>query len=197
MTLAILAGGQSRRMGQPKGELRLRNQPILQFILQSISWTGPTLLITTPGREHPPGCEFFDGEATDAVAQGPLGGILTALQNCSTPNLIVATVDMPGVGMTQLQWLANRLAEKSDLLGVMCRRAIEGRMQIEPFPFACRRDAINIIAARLNDGERSVRSLMDLPEFAADTAPKEWPAQVWTNLNTPDDYEAFVAELQV
>jgi molybdopterin-guanine dinucleotide biosynthesis protein A len=71
-TLAVLAGGEGRRMGGPKGVLALDGRPILERLLDRLDWPGPTLLVTAPGREHPPGWRRFTNEVTDPVAgEGP------------------------------------------------------------------------------------------------------------------------------
>jgi molybdopterin-guanine dinucleotide biosynthesis protein A len=193
ITLAVIAGGKGRRMGFAKGELRLGQRGILEYLIERFAWTGPTLLVTAPGREYPPGWEKFDREVSDEVrGGGPLQGILTALRNIRTAGVIVTTVDMPGVGREQLSWFTERLAARPECCGVMTRRIVEGEIQIEPFPLACRVDAAEIISQRLAGGYRSVHSLLDLPEFVAEPAPGDWPEEVWTNVNTPGDWEAFL-----
>src|SRR5688572_29494375 len=95
-TLAILAGGAGSRMGRAKSLLTVHGRPVLEYLHRQFAWPGPTLLVTTPGRERPPGHELFSREVTDPVADlGPLRGLLTALEQCTTPLLIVSTVDMP------------------------------------------------------------------------------------------------------
>src|SRR3954467_6767125 len=89
-TLVILAGGAGSRMGKPKGGLLIDDRPILEYLLDRFRWPGPTLLVTAPGREHPPGCQRFDLEAVDPVSDaGPLRGILTALENATTDQVVV------------------------------------------------------------------------------------------------------------
>src|SRR3954470_6533758 len=103
VTLAILAGGRGQRMGKPKGLLKIGNQPILTYLLKRFNWRGPTMLVTSPGRERPPGTEGFDLEVVDPVeGMGPVRGVMTALENSKTDFLIVASVDMPLVGREQL-----------------------------------------------------------------------------------------------
>jgi hypothetical protein len=70
VTLAIVAGGAGRAWGCPKAEIRIEGRPILEHLLDAIRWPGPTMLVTAPGREHPPANERFDREVVDAVAGG-------------------------------------------------------------------------------------------------------------------------------
>jgi molybdopterin-guanine dinucleotide biosynthesis protein A len=189
-TLAVLAGGQGRRMGGPKSHLRIGGRPILQFLLDRFDWPGPTLVVTAPGVEHPPAAGCFDAEAIDSVAgQGPLRGVLTALETARTPLLVAVTVDMPGVSLEQLNWLLDQLDSEPRRLGVMSRRA----QRVEPFPFACRDEARSILAQQLLIGRRSAHALLDLPGFVAEPVPSDWPAEIWANLNYPQDYQAFLA----
>ena len=190
VTLAILAGGEGSRMGQPKGDLRIDDEPILAYLLREIAWDGPSLLVTAPGREHPPGWERFDREAVDPVAaQGPLRGVLTALEHATTPAIVVTTVDMPGVRAAQLRSVVGELARRPDALGIMTRRGA----QVEPFPSAFRLDARGVVKAELEGNRRSVRRLCDRAEFTSVPAPREWNESVWTNLNRTSDLEAFLS----
>jgi molybdopterin-guanine dinucleotide biosynthesis protein A len=189
VTLAILAGGAGARMGMPKGELRVGEKPILEYLLERFAWTGPTLLVTAPGREHPPGWERFNAEAVDSVAdQGPLRGVLTALEHSPTEQVIVATVDMPEIGATQFRWLIERLAERPDAFGLMMRRG----EQIEPFPSIFRGSAATMIRQDLAAQKLSVQALSRQAAMQVLPAPSEWNESVWTNLNRAEDLDAFV-----
>jgi molybdenum cofactor guanylyltransferase len=195
VTLAVLAGGAGVRMGRPKAGLMIGDVPILRFLLDRLAWPGPTLLVTAPGRERPPGSERFDREVGDAIAgEGPLRGVLSALDHIETEAAIVVTVDMPGVTYEQLQWLEMQLTAESP--GVMLRRGAGGRELIEPFPLVVRAAAAPVIRERLALGERSVHRLADVAGFNVLPAPDTWPASTWVNLNEPADYEAFVASLK-
>ncbi|MDQ3440490.1 MAG: molybdenum cofactor guanylyltransferase [Planctomycetota bacterium] len=187
-TLAILAGGEGRRMGGPKGELRIEGKPILGYLLDRFRWDGPTLLVTAPGRERPAGCERFGREVTDPVAgEGPLRGVLTALAAVETEMLVVTTCDMPRVGARQLAWLTDELSRRPDAPLVMLSRD----SQLEPFPLGIRSSAIAIVTTHYARGARGMRSLATLEGAAVITAPDDWPAEAWTNLNTPADLAAF------
>src|SRR5687768_14732109 len=123
VTLAVLAGGEGSRMGRPKAGLEIDGEPVLAFLMRRFDWPGPTLLVTAPGRERPPGADSFDAEAVDPVAgEGPLRGLLTALEQASTEAVIAAAVDMPLVGAEYLAWLAAQLRRDAGTLGVMAGR---------------------------------------------------------------------------
>jgi molybdopterin-guanine dinucleotide biosynthesis protein A len=192
-TLAILAGGQGRRMGLPKSNLLISGQPILEYLLDQFSWPGKTLLITAPGLEHPPGWKRFDHEAVDPVSdQGPLRGILTALQNANTPLVITATLDMPCIRLEHLIWTVSRLTARPESLGLMFTRKLAARDQIEPFPFACRIEAADSVASHITSNRRAVHGLLDKPGFISEPAPEDWPPSIWTNLNHPQELHQFL-----
>lgn len=179
-------------MGTAKGLLRVGGRPILDYLLDRIDWPGPTLLVTAPGREHPPGWQRFSREAADPVAgMGPLRGLLTALEHAPTERLVVTTVDMPGVEPVQLQWLVDQLGLHADGLGVMLARPADPTPQIEPFPCAFRTEAVGLVRDHLAGGARSVYSLSSKPGVALLPSPPDWPAETWVNLNHPQDLAEF------
>jgi molybdopterin-guanine dinucleotide biosynthesis protein A len=184
ITLAVLAGGEGSRMGFPKAELRWRGKPILHALLEQFEWPGPTLLVTAPGRERPTGWERFTREAADPSAgQGPLRGLLTALEHAPTPVVVATAVDMPFVRQAHLRWVAASLADRPRSTGVLPRQGGE----IQPLPCAFRVEAASLLERSLQSGRRSLHGLLADPSVVAVDAPGDWGQQVWTNLNTADD----------
>lgn len=191
VTLVVLAGGAGSRMGKPKGWLTLGGRPILDHLLDRLAWPGQSLLVTAPGREHPPGWERFTREIPDPIPDGgPLRGVLTALEKSWTPLLLVLTVDMPGMGLEQCACIVAALRESPSTLGLMLRRPIDGQSQPEPFPLAIRRSAQPIVTWRLQRQGRSVHGLLREKGFTSIDAPS-WGERVWTNLNSPADVAEF------
>jgi molybdenum cofactor guanylyltransferase len=187
-TLAVLAGGEGSRMGGPKGLLRVRGRPVLAYLLDRFEWPGPTLLVTAPGREHPPAWELFSREVQDPEAgQGPLRGILTALEAAQTPLVVVASVDMPGVGREQLEWLVSRMQGQPGVSGLLCERPSESGPLVEPFPSVFRLEAAPAVSKQLAARRRAMHALTGVPGFTLAAVPEGWPTSVWTNLNTPGD----------
>jgi molybdopterin-guanine dinucleotide biosynthesis protein A len=188
VTLAVLAGGMGSRMGGPKSRLVLGGRPILERLAERFAWRGPTLLVTSPGNERPPGWERFGAEVTDARGgEGPLRGVLTALERATTEVVAVVTVDMPAIGAGEVEWLVGQ----SDGVAVMCSRATGGEARVEPFPLVIARAAREVVARRLAAGNRSVYALREEAGVSVVRAPVEWRERVWANLNRPADLEAF------
>jgi molybdopterin-guanine dinucleotide biosynthesis protein A len=191
VTLAVLAGGAGTRMGMPKSALKINGTPILRYLIERLAWPGPSLLVSGPGNERPPGSGLFDREVTDPVAgEGPLRGMLTALQNASTDLVAMVSVDMPGIMRELLQHLVEVVRDDSSVLGGMFVRNIEGLSRIEPFPCAVRLKASDAIARRLAAGHRAVHELIN-ERLITIAPPADWPETIWTNLNRPEDLEAF------
>lgn len=189
VTLAILAGGKGVRMGTPKSNLTFSGKPILVYLHERFAWAGKTMLVSGIGNEHPAGWECFDREVTDAVAdQGPLRGVLTALQNCTTDLLALVTVDMPAITREMLEYLIEQVKADAQALGAMYQRPIDGAFRIEPFPCILQRSLANAVARRIEQGKRSVYGLCE-DRVKTVQAREEWGEGVWRNLNTPADLD--------
>jgi molybdenum cofactor guanylyltransferase len=190
-TLVILAGGLGTRMGTPKSLLQLDNKPISAWLLDRIAWPGPTMLVTSPALPHPPGADSFAQCAVDPQdGQGPLRGILTALENLSTEMMVVIPVDMPNIQRHQLAWMLEMLVPRQAVHGIMCRVG-SADQDIEPFPSAYRAGAKDAVVRRIATGRRSMRQLFSQPNFLTVVAPKDWPPETWTNLNDPESLRLF------
>jgi len=187
-TLAILAGGEALRMGRPKGLLNISGRPILTHILDAARWPGPTLLVTSPGRESPPGTEAFNAEASDPVAGlGPMRGVLTALEHATTELIVVAAVDMPSIGPEIFRWLAAELARRPATQAILIERTMDNRVMIEPLPAAFRKSAQKMVQEQLAQGKYSLHGLSECQGIQVIRAPEDWSAALWTNLNFPHD----------
>jgi molybdopterin-guanine dinucleotide biosynthesis protein A len=195
VTLAILAGGAGSRMGTPKASLVINGRPILEYLLAHIDWPGQTMLVTAPGREHPPGSQLFDQEVQDPPGGGgPLRGILTALEHLKTPVLAVVPVDTPEIRRPHLEFPVNELMKRQKCVGLFMRRKSGSAPQVEPFPSAFRRSALDTIRDRLNAGRGSVQRLSEVSGFELIDSPGEWPSRIWTNLNSPADLAAYTSQ---
>jgi molybdenum cofactor guanylyltransferase len=98
ITVAILAGGQSRRMGCDKAFQRFNGSSLLETVLNRLSALDMPLLIVTSPQLRDRTANLVSGcrIVTDRCpGTGALGAIHTALIECTTPNIFVAGCDMP------------------------------------------------------------------------------------------------------
>ena len=58
-------------MGQPKGNLHVNGIPLPEHVWRQANWPGPTLLVTAPNRERPPGAEVDAGPGSDVHFLAP------------------------------------------------------------------------------------------------------------------------------
>jgi molybdopterin-guanine dinucleotide biosynthesis protein A len=189
VALAVLAGGEGTRMGRPKIGLLLNGKPILHALLDCLAWPGPTLLSVAPHHAAAPGAERFTRVVPDAApGQGPLRGLYEILRASPAPLVVVTAVDMPFVAHDRVAWLAGGLAARPQALGLMLRRQGAG---LEPLPSAFRTAFAEALTARLNEPRRALHALADDPSVEVIAPPSDWPADTWTNLNTPLDLAPF------
>src|SRR5689334_1084766 len=98
VALAVLAGGAGSRMGGPKQGLRIGGEPILARLARRANWSGPKVLVLGVAGEAGEGAEMFDVVARDEVAgEGPVRGVLTAVEACGAAAVVVVPVDMPNI----------------------------------------------------------------------------------------------------
>jgi molybdopterin-guanine dinucleotide biosynthesis protein A len=192
VTLAVIAGGSGRCMGSPKARLHIDGKSILRRLLDGLQWPGPTMVVSAPATANLLDAKLFDMHCTDPVdGLGPLRGVLTALENSTTPTVAAIAVDMPAINKEMLTCLVQSLQARPDCNGLMfCVPRREGQ-EIEPFPSVFRADAAKSIIDRFGSGNLSLHGLCDSASFLAVAAPADWSEELWTNLNDPAQFAAY------
>ena len=187
-TLVVLAGGRSTRMGREKADLAVRGTTLLAWIVGRL---GPSFAETlVSGARAPIDARAVADRRADA---GPLAGIEACLAEARTDRSFVVAVDMPRASA--------RLAE---LLLARCvgHDAAVPRAggRIQPTCAAYARDAAPKISAYLDTGARRATAALDALDVAyvddADLARAGIGADELTDLDTPADYQAFLASLR-
>lgn len=173
----ILAGGQSRRMGQNKSLLPYRGAPLIQHIAGLLKPLFPQILIST---NEPDAFAFLGLETVPDLEpdQGPLMGIASALRRARYPwNLVVAT-DMPDPPVAQLPELFARTLEAQCVVA----RTPAGRVQ--PLFGLYHRELEGEILGLLAGGEHRVMHFIKTCRAAM----VEVPEGAIRNLNTLEQY---------
>jgi len=104
LTVAILAGGKSTRMGRDKSFVSFQGRPMIEIVRDHVAGLGQELIVITNNPEpyHYLGLPAFGDVYPD---RGPLGGIHSALVNASYPYVLMVACDMPWLNRDLLQRL--------------------------------------------------------------------------------------------
>jgi len=95
LSIYILAGGNSSRMGQDKGLLLLDQCSIMETILDECKLITPSIFILTANEKY---AAFNYPLVPDNIQHiGPAGGIDAMLQHTQTENNLIISCDMPFV----------------------------------------------------------------------------------------------------
>lgn len=155
VSVAILAGGYSRRMGMDKANLVFAGQTALlrmQRVGRSISQD--VWVARRPDQPTLVGCAVV----LDCFAgAGPLAGIERVLATCAHEWCLVLPVDAVGVSVAFLEILIAELERAGDARVIVVR----DRERLHPLHGLYHRSLQPLIAKRLGAGERRVQDLLD------------------------------------
>lgn len=123
VTALVLAGGESRRMGQDKALMKMDGLPLLQRVCQAASSCCHPVYVLTPRIAQytpllPPGCSCIeeDRPATNASPPGPLVGFGQGLAHVQTEWVLLLACDLPFLDPDVLQcWIATLPALTQDI----------------------------------------------------------------------------------
>ncbi|GHG72034.1 molybdenum cofactor guanylyltransferase [Alishewanella longhuensis] len=169
----ILAGGQSSRMGQDKALLNLNGQSLLAH-MQQLAWDSGAAEVLISRNQ--PG---FIADQTQQ--QGPLAGILAALEHCQNAQLLVLPIDTPLLSVFSLQRLLQHAGASA---ACFANSPLPCVLPVNPTLSA-------LIHQLLQNGQRSVKAL--LAQLNAVSLPV--PTTELLNTNTPQDWQLCLSLL--
>jgi molybdopterin-guanine dinucleotide biosynthesis protein A len=195
ISLAIQAGGKSRRMGEDKGLKLFLGRPLIQRVVERLSPFADEILVTT---NHPADYAFLNLRLVPDLipGRGALGGLYTALASASYPIVAVVACDMPFANAALFE-VAVRLLVEEEVDAVVPRSSggLETMHAVYRgaacLPFI--KDAIQANQLKVIDWFSAVRVReLSLDEIAV----IDPTGLVFRNVNTPEEfYEAeFLAQ---
>ncbi len=180
-------------MGVDKASLVLDGRTLLQRTVDAVcEVAGEVVLAAAPGQRLPPvECRRPLRTVEDAFeGQGPLVAIAAGLRSLTAPVALVVACDMPFLQPALLRLLAQRAATGRHLVVPIAAG------QPQPLCSAFRREALKVVQAHIEAGDRKIMSVAD--DLDVDrVAPHEWAAadpggRSFENVNTPEEFEAAV-----
>lgn len=174
----VLIGGRSSRFGSDKALYTVNGRAMALHVADALRGIADSVtLVGDPGRYGLLGLPVVPDRFPGA---GPLGGIVTALANASSPWILVVACDMPKLSDAPLASLLDPAA-RSNVRAVLPRTR-DGRLQ--PLCAAYARTALGPLADALHSGTRKVMEAVQTVPWRAiemgDSAP-------FVNINRPSD----------
>lgn len=179
VSVFILAGGKSSRMGTEKGLAPFRGKPLIQHLVDTLAVLDLQPVIIA---HHPDYQKFGASVFGDLIPdKGPLGGIFTALSNCETDRALILSCDSP---LLQLDTVKKLTQIKGDHIVVACQED-----RIHPFPGIYPKSILPQLRDYLEGNKLRVQGfildqdhqLLSVREISSH------PESEFVNMNSPED----------
>lgn len=188
VTIAIMAGGESRRMGVDKTQLVVSNETLLERTARLALETGCRVVVA--GRSAPPGWPHARTAFVPDISErhGPLGGLIAALAFAAPDPVLALASDLPRLDSAALAWILEEASKIEAAGGVAAVNAGE----IEPLFAVYAPTVLPAARERLATGRLSLRGLISACDFKLLAVP-ERIARSLAGVNTPEEWAAIQA----
>ena len=103
ITIVILAGGKSSRMGEDKGLMSLNGKPMIKHIIDTVKELDlDSIIISNDKKYECFGIPVFEDIFKDI---GPLGGIHAGFENTQTSKILILSCDMPYINKNIINYI--------------------------------------------------------------------------------------------
>ena len=191
ITGVILAGGRSRRMGQNKALMRLRDEPLIVHVIRQMESVTDELLLITNEPDLYTSLQL-PMYADILPEMGALGGLHTGLTYAANSAVICVGCDMPLLQPKFLSYLTRLLGDYDAV--VPCVQTADRCANVfQTLSAVYSKRCLPVIDTMLAVGELRVHALYDRID-ARIIQPHEWQALdpqglSFFNINTPEDFE--------
>jgi len=154
-TAVILAGGESRRMGQDKASIQLANTSLLHRIMRNVQPLFEQVFISMrqPRQDLPLPFICDQSVCNQPGSHGPMSGVATALEYVETDWVFAIACDMPFISPALIRALANKRGEHAIVVAM-----VHGHLQ--PLAAFYAKSCLPQMQQQLADGNRSLKTLI-------------------------------------
>lgn len=178
--VVILAGGQSRRMGRDKSQLKIDGVRFLDKLAEELRGFGELIISVDDKKRHPQVCYPMVDDRYPGC--GPMSGLFSALWECTSDALIVVPCDVPLFSQRIAKGLCAALEKETDAVIVQTK---DGR--IHPLCGIYRKRCIKEIERCLNSQNYKIQNMLKGLRIKLYEAGEEsWRL---ANVNTPEEFE--------
>ena len=186
ISVGILAGGRSSRMGQDKADLFFQRKTFLEYQIEKFREHYDCLLsLGNSGRPYQGPCRMVRDEHRNI---GPIEGIRQLLKAAHTPYVFICAVDMPLVPWELVAYMESYLSEP-----YLCYipETVDG---IHPLCGIYHRDVLPYVEQMIREGDYKLRNLLDrIPVKYIPIRYSCFSERILKNINTPAEYTQLLA----
>lgn len=204
VTLGILAGGKSTRMGRDKALLLWNGRTLAEHVRMQLACC-KRVLVSVADAERAQGVPY-PAVADERQGYGPLEGIYRLLAAAQTEWVFVVATDLPLVNEELLSCLLEALeAARGDEDGICSGMERAGNMgilavipcsegRVHPLCGLYHKCAVKLLLPLLDRGEHRVCAFLDeLPVVYVPVEKRGIDARVFSNVNTPEEFRKLEA----
>lgn len=181
VSIAVLAGGKSRRMGQNKSFVLLDGKPMIDHVLDHLRLLELPIFIVT---NTPELYTYYEMPLFRVIRpdHGALGGIYTTLQSSSTPFVLCAACDMPFLNPALLDFMLRHRAGYEAVIALL-----KGLWQAFPgvYNLACLHTFEGFLNRRQFHLQTVLHTLRTCPLAIDEIRTHDPHLRSFINLNTP------------
>ena len=190
-TALILAGGESRRMGQDKATLLLNGKTLLEQVTLTMQSVFPKVVVSVKGKrigiKEPQVCD-------EQLESGPLVGLISGMAQIDTPWVFAVACDMPFIVSELVEQLAMFRIDLAAPKLLNTVQAVVPMIGGYPQPLAAfyATSALAILRETVASGEKSFRGALDKlnVRYVSETELRASDPQLnsFFDLDTPQDW---------
>ncbi len=157
-SVAMLAGGASSRMGTDKAliDVDLDGKPMAARIIVAAILAGANEVLAVGGNKYELEAQGWKFVGDRWPGEGPLGGLITALESSSSPIVVILACDHPDVDHEELQTMIEALQINESVHAAI--PVLEGHPYVTHSVW--RREAATALRTAFESGERSPSAVL-------------------------------------
>ncbi len=178
LSMVVLAGGRSSRMGTDKADLKFHGTTFLELQLKKGQRLGISDILVSGYRGSLPGVPIVEDRLP---GRGPLGGMEACLRRAKGDRVLVLGVDVPLVPVSELKALIDKSGEDGPAAVILKHGEKE-----EPLIGVYRRNLADALLRELSEGKGSVFAF--LKHIGYGVYESGAPDRCFANINSPEDF---------
>ena len=190
---AILAGGQSRRMGKPKeGVLLWDNLSMLEHVAQALRFMEHPVIIVGQCSGYPINNDLSFVRLMDEYpGRGPAFALKTLLSSGLADYYLLASCDQPLLESALLQQLVDEISTHPEqaIFFKSVNKSQNGEINFDPFPGVYPASLLPQVEQAIQQGQFALRKLFQAQSVHWVSLPEDQEFRL-KNCNTPADVEA-------